>query len=212
MTRFAVFVLRSREQNVYSASNTKEVIHVSDETLTWTVEELYTLYHQDLVRFFADHLTDRDAAWDLCHVVFVRLLITLATGTQLRQPQHWLMRIAKNLVIDTYRRRQTEGATRLPFYTQEMALFASDSATLKTLLEHEDMIQIIVETFHHLPEKYQRLLSWREIERLSLQEIALRTGTSAPVLSTEIWRARKLLQKAYQRRPTGCATSFLTEQ
>lgn len=93
-----------------------------------------------------------------------------------------------------------------------MALFASDSATLKTLLEHEDMIQIIVETFHHLPEKYQRLLSWREIERLSLQEIALRTGTSAPVLSTEIWRARKLLQKAYQRRPTGCATSFLTEQ
>lgn len=81
---------------------------MSDETLTWTVEELYTLYHQDLVRFFADHLTDRDAAWDLCHVVFVRLLITLATGTQLRQPQHWLMRIAKNLVIDTYRRRQTE--------------------------------------------------------------------------------------------------------
>jgi ubiquinone/menaquinone biosynthesis C-methylase UbiE len=35
---------------------------------------------------------------------------------------------------------------------------------------------------------------------LPLQEIALRTGTTEPVLSTELWRARKLLHKEYQRR------------
>jgi ubiquinone/menaquinone biosynthesis C-methylase UbiE len=57
-----------------------------------------------------------------------------------------------------------------------------------------------VETFRALPEKYQRLLFWREIERLPLQEIAVRTGTTEPVLSTKLWRARKLLQKEYLRR------------
>src|SRR6266487_3010537 len=88
----------------------------------------------------------------------------------------------------------------IPFVSIEVEMFASDATTFKTLIEHNDMVQVIVESFRALPEKYQRLLFWREIERLPLQEIALRTGTAEPVLSTELWRARKLLQKEYQRR------------
>ena len=170
------------------------------DTLSNSVEELYTLYHKDIVRFFAEHLGDREASWDLCHEVFVRLLITLASGTQIQRPQRWLMRVAKNLLIDTYRHQQAASVANLPFHSHELAMLASDSTTFRTLLERKDMLQVIVETFHALPEKYQRLLFWREIERLPLQEIALRTGATEPVLSTELWRARKLLQKEYQRR------------
>src|SRR6266487_1372862 len=88
----------------------------------------------------------------------------------------------------------------IPFVSIELEMFASDATTYKTLIEHTDMVQVIVETFRALPEKYQRLLFWREIERLPLQEIALRIGTTEAVLSTELWRARKLLQREYQRR------------
>ena len=35
------------------------------DTLTNTVEELYKLYYKDIVRFFAEHLADRKACWDL---------------------------------------------------------------------------------------------------------------------------------------------------
>src|SRR5215469_8663320 len=177
----------------------KEVNWMMD-TLTNSVEELYTLYHKDIVRFFAEHISDREAAWDLCHEVFVRLLLALASGTQLTHPQRWLMRVTKNLLIDTYRHQQTASVATLPLHSYEVAMLASDSTTFRTLLEREDMLQVIVETFHALPEKYQRLLFWREIERLPLQEIALRTGTTEPVLSTELWRARKLLQKEYHQR------------
>ncbi len=170
------------------------------DTLTNSVEELYTLYHKDIVRFFAEHLADREAAWDLCHEVFVRLLLALASGTQLAHPQRWLMRVAKNLLIDTYRHQQTAAAATLPLHSHEVAMLASDATTFRTLLERKDMLHIIVETLRALPEKYQRLLFWREIERLPLQEIALRTGATEAVLSTELWRARKLLQKEYQRR------------
>ena len=170
------------------------------DTLTNAVEELYTRYHQDIVRFFAEHLADREAAWDLCHEVFVRLLITLASGTQVAHPQRWLLRVARNLLIDTYRHQRTVSAVNLPFDAQDMVMLASDATTFKTLLERKDMLHTIVETFRALPEKYQRLLFWREIERLPLQEIALRTGTTESVLSTELWRARKVLQKEYQRR------------
>ena len=166
---------------------------------TNSAEELYALYHKDIVRFFAEHLADREAAWDLCHEVFVRLLITLASGTRLHAPQHWLLRVAKNLLIDTYRHQRAAEAP-LPLESQELAMLVSDATTFKILLEHTEMLQIIVETFHALPTKDQRLLFWREIERLPLQEIALRTGTTEPVLSTELWRARKRLQREYLRR------------
>src|SRR6266513_125303 len=177
----------------------KEVNSIMD-TLTSTVEELYTLYQRDIVRFFAEHLADRDTSCDLCHEVFVRLLIALASGTQLQHPQRWLMRVAKNLLIDTYRHKQAKAEMDIPFDSIELEMFASDATPYKTLIEHIDMVQVIVETFRALPEKYQRLLFWREIERLPLQEIAVRTGTTEPVLSTELWRARKLLQKEYLRR------------
>ena len=130
------------------------------DTLTNAVEELYTLYHRDIVRFFAEHLADRDTSWDLCHEVYVRLLIALASGIQLQHPQRWLMRVAKNLLIDTYRHRQATAEVNLPFDSLEQAMLASDATTFKTLLEHNDMVQIIVETFRTLPEKYQRLLFW----------------------------------------------------
>ena len=170
------------------------------DTITNSVETLYALYHKDIVRFFAEHLADRETSWDLCHEVFLRLLLTLASGTNLKHPQRWLMRVAKNLLIDTYRHQQTARAANLSLHSHEVAMLASDATTFRTLLEREDMLQIIVETFQTLPEKYQRLLYWREIERLPLQEIALRTRTTEPVLSTELWRARKLLQKEYHRR------------
>jgi len=170
------------------------------DNLTNSVEELYTLYHKDIVRFFAEHLADREGAWDLCHEVFVRLLLALASGTQLAHPQRWLMRVAKNLLIDTYRHQQTAAAATLPLHSREVAMLASDATTFRTLLERKDMLHVIVETLRALPEKYRRLLFWREIERLPLQEIVLRNGATEAVLSTELWRARKLLQKEYQRR------------
>src|SRR5260221_6549729 len=170
------------------------------DTLTNSVETLYALYHKDIVSFFADHLAGRQTSWDLRHELFLLPLLTLASGTNLKHPQRWLMRVAKNLLIDTYRHQQTARAANLPLHSHEVAMLASDATTFRTLLEREDMLQIIVETFQTLPEKYQRLLYWRDIERLPLQEIAIRTGTADPVLSTELWRARKLLQKEYQRR------------
>src|SRR5260221_1588950 len=170
------------------------------DTLTNSVETLYALYHKDIVSFFADHLADRETSWDLCHEVFLPLLLTLASGTNLKHPQRWLMRVAKNLLIDTYRHQQTARAANLPLHSHEVAMLASDATTFRTLLEREDMLQIIVETFQTLPEKYQRLLYWRGNRGLALHEIALPTGTTEPLASTQLCRARQLLPNDDHRR------------
>src|SRR6266487_1412414 len=160
------------------------------EPFEYNVETLYALYHRDLVRFFAEHLSDHERAWDLCHEVFLRLLLTQAAGVTLEHPQRWLMRVAKNLLIDTYRQRAT--SVTWPSSTQEeQTLLADEATTFWELIERKDVLRDVEETLHTLPAKYRRLLFWRESEHQTLQEIALRCNTTETVLSTELWRARK---------------------
>lgn len=139
------------------------------DSLTNSVEKLYTLYHKDIVRFFAEHLADREAPWDLCHEVFVRLLLALASGTQLTHPQRWLMRVAKNLLIDTYRHQQTAAVATLPLYSHEVAMLASDATTFRTLLERKDMLHIIdahTHKHHWTPEAFGDLHYGTDLRKL----------------------------------------------
>src|SRR5260221_2355445 len=159
------------------------------DNLTNSVEELYTLYHKDIVRFFAEHLADREGAWDLCHEVFVRLLLALAAGTQLAHPQRWLMRVAKNLLIDTYRHQQKAAAATLPLHSHEVAMLASDATTFRTLLERKDMLHVIVETLRALPEKYRRRLIYRGNRRPPPPELPLPSGATRAVGPPPLCRA-----------------------
>ncbi len=168
------------------------------ETFPYTVETLYALYHRDIVRFFAEHQADRERAWDLCHEVFLRLLLTQAAGVTLEHPQRWLMRVAKNLLIDTYRQRAAS-ATWSPSHQDQRTILADDATTFWELIERKDVLRDVEETLRRLPTKYRRLLFWREIEHQTLQEIALRSRTTEAVLSTELWRARKRFQQEYLR-------------
>ena len=168
------------------------------ETFPYTVETLYALYHRDLVRFFAEHQADRERAWDLCHEVFLRLLLTQAAGITLEHPQRWLMRVAKNLLIDTYRQRAAS-ATWSPSHQDQRTILADDATTFWELIERKEVLRDVEETLRRLPTKYRRLLFWREIEHQTLQEIALRCRTTEAVLSTELWRARKRFQQEYLR-------------
>ena len=163
-----------------------------------TVETLYAVYHRDLVRFFAEHLADRERAWDLCHEVFLRLLLTQAAGVTLEHPQRWLMRVAKNLLIDTYRQRAA--SVTWPSSPQdERTPLAGDTTTFWELIERRDVLRDVEETLRALPATYRRMLFWREIEHQTLQEIALRCHTTEAVLSTQLWRARKRFRQTYLR-------------
>ncbi|MBO0781725.1 MAG: sigma-70 family RNA polymerase sigma factor [Ktedonobacteraceae bacterium] len=168
------------------------------EPFVQTVETLYTLYHRDIVRFFANHLPDRESAWDLCHEVFLRLLLTQAAGVTLEYPQRWLMRVAKNLLIDTYRQRAS--SIVLPdSQVSEHTMLAEDVTTFWELLERKEVLRDVEDALRNMPMKYRHLFIWREIECQTLQELTLHCNTTEAVLSTELWRARKLFQKAYLR-------------
>lgn len=168
------------------------------EDSTETVEQAYRLYHQDIVHFFAEHLSDRENCWDLCHEVFVRLLLAQAAGLPLKKPRRWLMRVATNLLVDTYRQRAVTRSHVIPL-SEELSLKLVDAKAFWALIEREDLLERITRTFRALPRKARLLLYWREFERLSVQEIAMQLKTTEGVVSTELWRARTQFQQTYLR-------------
>ena len=162
------------------------------------VEDLYQQYHREIVQFFSEHLSDREMCWDLCHDVFLRLLLTQAAGTKLKKPRGWLMRVASNLLIDTYRQRAVTTNHQVAL-SDELAAKLIDAKEFWTLVQRQDLVQTITNTFQTLPRKTRLLLYWREIEGISVKEIAMRTRTTEAVISTELWRARKQFQREYLR-------------
>src|SRR5438094_253513 len=158
----------------------KEVNWMVD-TLTNTVEELYTLYHRDIVRFFAEHLADREACWDLCHEVYVRLLITLASGTQLQYPQRWLKEL---LPADEEIFEHLDALVRVN-------LTASPEKQLQHIETHErDYFEQIAPTWDdyvasayevELQERLTRLLPWRQ--EMTVLDVGTGTGYLAGMMA-----------------------------
>ena len=69
---------------------------------TTTTEDLYPLWHDRMVDYFALSCRSHEAE-DLAQDVFVRYLQPLCRGETIRDPERWLWRVARNLVFDRYR-------------------------------------------------------------------------------------------------------------
>jgi RNA polymerase sigma-70 factor (ECF subfamily) len=71
---------------------------------------IYDAYHAPLYRYISRQVDDMDTARDLTADLFNRFLQALEKGSGPEENmQAWLYRVAHNLVVDYYRRRQHRG-------------------------------------------------------------------------------------------------------
>jgi len=157
------------------------------------VGALYKTLSRGLRRFFIDHLQDEEAAEDLCHEVFLRLLLAEASGARPEDPQAWMTRVASNLLIATYRRRRVQRAREL--LIEGLSGIADSEAWFWNLLERRHLLEEVQETVRTLPRKARLLLFWREIEGVPTRAIAQRLRKAETVVSTELSRARRKFRR-----------------
>lgn len=84
------------------------------------VGELYDRHHESIFRYVQSRVYDRDLAEDLTGEIFTRMVTSLP-GYRLRGIpfRAWLYRIARNLVVDHYRKES--GRVSVPLYHAESA-------------------------------------------------------------------------------------------
>lgn len=140
------------------------------------------------VHSFVSYLSDDRHADDLTQEVFTRALGSLHRFNGRYQFEPWLLRIARNLVIDEARRRRA-----MPIDPSQMSNL--EDVSLANDVVWESMRRHLVngdvkEALSRLPLRQRTILVLREIEGLSYAEIAQVVGSNIRGVEATLRRAR----------------------
>ena len=145
-----------------------------------------------LFNFIYSKVLDRDIADDVFQDTFIKVIRTLKKGLYNEEGKFlpWIMRIAHNLVIDYFRKKN-----RIPLFNNnndfDIFQFIHDKSlnAEKTIINDQiisDLQKIILE----LPDDQKEVLMMRFYRNMSFKEIAESTGVS---INTALGRMRYAL-------------------
>ncbi len=149
---------------------------------------VYDRYADDIFRFTLLKVSSREVAQDIAQEAFMRFWQQLRTGTVIGNDRALLYTMARNLVIDWYRRRKERSLDAL---TDEGFEFASDDH--RSITDRAELREVL-DTIQELDEPSREALTLRYVEGLSPKDIALITGETANAISVRINRAVKKVQ------------------
>jgi len=136
---------------------------------------------------------DKDEANDLFQETFIKAVMTIRQGKYSEKGKFvsWLLRIAHNLIIDTYRKDKNENTISNEEYGTDLL---NDIKLYDDSLEEywakENALNGVVELIDQLPENQQTIVRKRFFKDLSFKEIAEEEGIS---INTALGRMRYAL-------------------
>ncbi|CAI3804787.1 putative RNA polymerase sigma factor FecI [Pseudomonas sp. MM221] len=153
------------------------------------MEQLFRLYHRELQQLAYRRLGDRDLAADLTQDTFLRYvsLDRQARTQSISNPQFFLIRVMRNLIIDFCRSRSRRG-TQSSLHDLQDELLDSSPGPAELLLLREQL-RLLHNALGELPEKCRHALLLNRIDGLGHTEIAERLGVSPSMVSKYIMRA-----------------------
>ena len=164
-------------------------------------EEIVSLYTRRVYNLAYRFTSRTDAAEDLTQEVFIRVYRSLEQyDPKQGDLQNWLMRLARNLIIDDYRRRQ-----RAPQDTQAEDIeghtyhLRAAGNTPQRELERRELGAQVQTAIDKLPRDLRTCVILRDIEELSYQEIVDLLKIPEGTVKSRINRGRIELAKILRR-------------
>lgn len=157
--------------------------------LRWMAsKEFYEQHFDQVFSFMKAKTPDRETAMDLTHDVFLRAFQHWSQVQATSSPKAFLFTIAKNVLIDSYRR---QASSIVEFSEQvdqagpdEDSSAPQDSENLKRLLQAID----------HLPNQRREIIRLNKIEGLTTEEVAQHLSLSKRTVENQLYRAMKSLR------------------
>jgi RNA polymerase sigma-70 factor (ECF subfamily) len=164
-------------------------------------EEIVSTYSRRIYNLAYRFTSRPDAAEDLTQEVFIRVYRSLEQyDARQGDLQNWLMRLARNLVIDDYRRRQ-----RTPHDTQADDLedhtyhLRSATNSVQNEMERRELGAQVQAGIDKLSPDLRTCVILRDIEELSYQEIVELLEIPEGTVKSRINRGRIELAKILRR-------------
>lgn len=167
---------------------------MDDTHLKKIFERAYIENTDALFRFVISKVSNKEQAIDIVEDTFVKFWQTLQKE-KVDEPRALLYKIARNLVIDWYRKSksiplQTFGGEESENKEIYLDMFAGNLVGVDITME----VKMVIEKIASLEPMYREVVYLRYVEELKPKEIAKILGESANVISVRINRGVSLLK------------------
>lgn len=156
-------------------------------------EEIFNLYHNEILGFTITKVNDRNQALDIVQDVFLRFWEQMKKGEEIQNHRGFLYRVTRNRIIDHYRARKTlvdldevEDTESANDETAESVLSVIDSSLSGGK---------VTELLETLPYPQKEILILRFVDELSVSDIAKLLETTPNTVSIRVYRALKELKQ-----------------
>jgi RNA polymerase sigma factor (sigma-70 family) len=149
--------------------------------------------------------TDEDAE-DILQDVWYQFS-NILNAEPIEQTSAWLFRVARNRIIDKYRKHQTTSLEEMLDDDEEGNFNFGEFLLAETLTPETEYFksifwQQLFTALDELPEEQKQVFIWNELEDISFNEIAERTGEKINTLITRkryaVLHLRKRLEQLYK--------------
>ena len=172
----------------------KELVRRSQEDDEEAFGALVNMYKRKVYQLAFSLTRDEQTADDLAQEVFIKVYFALKKFKGQSEFGTWLYRIAVNHCRDFLRKKTR---FRLLSYEniRETASTQNDGDLLEEREQEEERKRAAVHEFiRKLPEKYRVILSLRDIQGFSYDEISKILNLSPGTVDSRLFRARKMLR------------------
>ena len=153
---------------------------------------IYDEHADAIFRFCTIKTSNTEVAHDLTQDVFMRFWETIKQKGSVAYPKAYLFTIARNAVIDWYRKHKTDSLDHM--LEEGFAPHDEDVISIEVSAEFRQAMR----TLKKLDPKHQEVLTLRFVEGLPPKEIANILDETTNTISVRINRAVKALQDALQ--------------
>ena len=154
--------------------------------------EIFTEYYKPIYNYVYMQILQREEAEDLVSDIFMKAMNAYDSfNPSLASEKTWLFRIAKNHLIDHYRRK----ASHLAFVTEDEVLEAIPSGRDEYAAIEDETNKTVYLVLSHLKADERRILLMRYRWELNNPEIAVELGINEKAVSERIRRALAKCQK-----------------
>ena len=170
-----------------------------------TIQYAVQNYGKRLFSFIRSRVKNDADAEDILQDVWYKLSSIIDTEP-IEQLSSWLYRVSRNRIVDKKRKQTPQSLKDLAFENEDGELvfpeaLLSDSMNPETEFEKADFRKLFISALSELPDKQREVFVWIELEDLTLQEIADKTGESIKTIISRkryaVVHLRERLQSVY---------------
>jgi RNA polymerase sigma-70 factor (ECF subfamily) len=166
----------------------------SQETETLFLR-VYDEHADAIYRFCYFKLFDKEKAEELTQEAFMRTWEYLAAGKEVDNIRAFVYRVAKNSIVDYFRKKKELSLDELQSQGFDASL--EDASRWGDIIDGNDAIRAI----GLLDEKYREALIFRHVDGMAVKEIAALSGETENAISVRLHRGLKQLKEILRQPP-----------